>query len=92
MGFEVGKKMEADVSNKTIVVLVVLTVIISILSALVVMNEVQNINIGSGPRIENKNLGGGNSGQVSFEIIKKEPSIPSTGTGRVAFEILPHNN
>ena len=37
--------MEGDISNKTIVVLVVLTVIISVLGTVVVLNEVSNARI-----------------------------------------------
>ena len=45
-------KMVEDISNKTIVVLVVLTVIISILGTVVVLNEVKDFNPDTSTRAE----------------------------------------
>jgi hypothetical protein len=75
--------MEGDISNKTIVVLVVLTVLISVLSTLVILNEVTNLNQDSiRPKVQGQSQGGA-SGQVTMGIKER----PSSSTGQVTFEI-----
>ncbi len=76
--------METDISNKTIVVLVLLTVIISVLSTLVVLNEVTNPSTSFSSQ-ENTQSGG--SAQVSLNI-KPAPAVDSA-TGRVTLSIKP---
>ena len=74
--------MEGDISQKTIVVLVVLTVLISVLSTLVVLNEIMGI--------ENKELQkdtdkSESSGKVTLEVKPAPPQL----TGKVVLEIKP---
>lgn len=79
--------MEQDISNKTIVVLVILTVIISILSAFVIISEVNNANVvvtGKAPSMGQS--GGSAKGQVSL-IINDEPAV-SKATGQVTLTIV----
>ena len=75
--------MAEDVSNKTIVVLVLLTVLISLLSTMVVLNEVMNLRVGSGGEAQASNA---NVGKVSLEI--KPMPQSSTSTGQVTLEIV----
>ena len=79
--------MAEDISNKTIVVLVVLTVIISVLGTFVVLNEVSNLekpNIRTVVRDETTQ-----QGRVSLEILPREEPLTGSATGKVTFEILP---
>ncbi len=78
--------MAEDISNKTIVVLVVLTVIISILGTAVVWDSVSKIKV----EPTKQNSVGENTrsgGEVSFRVLPKEE--PVKGAGYVAFTILP---
>lgn len=77
-----------DVSNKTIGVLVILTVIISILGTIVTFNEMQTA-IEKGPPAQAKSFSaaGSSGGKVSLTI--KERQEPVQGTGMVTLEILP---
>ena len=77
--------MVEDVSNKTIVVLVILTVIISILGTVVVLNEVGNMKIGSSPRVVSS--GSASSGQVTLTIKESQPHMNAAGF--VTFGLLP---
>ncbi len=80
--------MGEDISNKTIVVLVVLTVLISILGTAVVWDSVSKIN--AEPAAKKAVMSGDNTrseGQVSFTVLPKQQ--PDEGTGYVAFTILP---
>jgi hypothetical protein len=76
--------MEADISNKTIVVLVVLTVIISILSTLVVLNEISTVKFDS---VKQSKTQSSSVGQVKLEI-RPEPG-QSQATGMVVLNIRP---
>ncbi|MBN1792647.1 hypothetical protein JW826_03100 [Candidatus Woesearchaeota archaeon] len=80
--------MENDISNRTIVVLVLLTVIISVLSTLVVLNEVYTMKMGDQKPVVTASPK--NQGQISLEI-KPQKSV-SEATGRVAFEIKPKSS
>jgi len=71
----------SDISNKTIVVLVILTVIISILGTVVVLNEVSNMKF-QGPATQKTST---SNGQVSFIITESKEPVSSTGL--VTFEI-----
>jgi hypothetical protein len=74
--------MEEDISNKTIVVLVVLTVVISVLSTLVVLNEVNNFKptaINTQTKIQTQQ-----QGKVSFTI--NQPTT-TEATGKIIFDI-----
>ena len=73
--------MEEDISNKTIVVLVVLTVIISVLSTMVVLNEVTNLRMAD--QREKAESGSSTGGKIAFTI--SEP--PTSSSGRVIFNI-----
>ncbi|KYK26884.1 hypothetical protein AYK26_07110 [Euryarchaeota archaeon SM23-78] len=77
--------MVEDISNKTIVVLVILTVIISILGTLVVLNEVNNLKAESFNTI---GRGSSSSGRVSLEVIPREQPALGGSTGQVTLEIL----
>jgi len=87
--------MEADISNKTIVVLVVLTVVISVISTFLMMNEVNGIN--EAPRTtspsalqnaaQNKNVA---KGEVTITVLPKPAE--KTATGFVTLTILPKDN
>ncbi len=75
--------MEGDISQKTIVVLVVLTVLISVLSTLVVLNEIMGIEqsgVQKGDPTRSES-----SGKVTLEI---KPAPPQT-TGKVVLDIKP---
>jgi hypothetical protein len=79
--------MEGDVSNKTLVVLVVLTVIISILSTLVVLNEVFNVS----PQTISQHASAGASKTSSTGIVQmqiKPDPIQTTNTGKVTMKII----
>ncbi|MBN2459020.1 hypothetical protein JXB28_01945 [Candidatus Woesearchaeota archaeon] len=76
-----------DVSNKTIVVLVVLTVIISILGTLVVFGEIEGVMNQPQPAAA-KSLGATRPGAQVTLTIKENPK-PVQGTGLVTLEILP---
>jgi hypothetical protein len=78
--------MAEDISNKTIVVLVVLTVLISILGTAVVWDSVAKIKMESSkPKLSGDNPRTG--GEVSFRVLPEQE--PVEGTGYVAFTILP---
>ena len=70
--------MVEDISSKTIVVLVVLTVLVSLLSTLVVVNEVLNLKAGSGGGQNTVAPQGPAQGKVSLEITRS-PEPPATG-------------
>ena len=72
-----------DISNKTIVVLVILTVIISILGTLTVLSETSNIKAVGQPTIMSKSSS--SSGRVSLTI--KEPEGPVHSAGYVTLEV-----
>jgi len=76
-----------DVSNKTIVVLVILTVLISVLGTFVVLGEVSNI------RLQSMHIRGGSvgsTGKVSLEIAASGPvAEPVNSAGYVTLEISP---
>ena len=79
--------IQGDISNKTIVVLVILTVLISVLGTLTVLMEVgglQASNFREMPR------GGSSMGKVSLTIVPTEPAAePSSASGYVSLEIIP---
>ena len=78
--------MAEDISNKTIVVLVILTVLISVLGTAVVWDSVSKIKVDSSKsKVSGDNTRSG--GEVSFRVLPKQE--PSEGTGYVAFTILP---
>ena len=77
--------MVEDISNKTIVVLVILTVIISILGTVVVLNEVSNARIVVS-QTPTASKGTTTQGQVSLTILPK-PQVDTT-TGQVTLTIL----
>lgn len=74
-----------DVSNKTIVVLVVLTVIISILGTVVTFGEMDTVLKQAPQAPAMKSSGGSQGAQVSLTITEK----PVQAGGMVTFEILP---
>jgi hypothetical protein len=74
--------MVEDISNKTIVVLVILTVVISVLGTMVVLSEVGNFKPVNQP--ESMIGGANNVGQVSLEIL---PAKTASSTGYVSLEI-----
>jgi hypothetical protein len=74
--------LEGDISNKTIVVLVVLTVLISVLSTLVILNEITGLDKDAFARMQGGSSGA-STGKVEFEIKER----PSSTTGLVLFEI-----
>jgi len=79
--------MAEDLSRKTIVALVLLTVIISILGTWIVLEEVNNIQIQQQPpRLTTTSS---SQGEVSLEVIgPKEKPPASLSTGKVTLEIL----
>ena len=81
--------MEGDISNKTIVVLVVLTVIISILSTLVVLNEVLNMNADTFAQKSPSNSADANAkSQVGYVKLKINPEPENVqAVGYVTFRI-----
>ena len=79
--------MAEDISNKTIVVLVVLTVIISVLGTIVVLAEVQQFEAGMQPNVVGKST---STAQVSLEVLPREEKPMSSTTGAVVLEILPN--
>lgn len=80
--------MEQDISNKTIIVLVVLTVIISILGTVVVLNEVSSARIvtpASPPTVSTSTKA---SGEVRLTVASREPVAQADqGTGYVTLTI-----
>jgi hypothetical protein len=81
--------MEGDISNKTIVILVVLTVIISVLSTLVVLNEVSGIGAQPASQFQGSiGNSGVSTGKVNLEI---KPG-PTSTSGQVVLEIIPLKN
>lgn len=72
--------MDEDISNKTIVVLVVLTVIISVLSTLVVLNEVSGLKTTNTLQVQKTST---TSGQIQLEI----KDDPVSTTGLIIFKI-----
>ncbi len=77
--------MAEDISNKTIVVLVVLTVIISILGTVVVLDEVSKIKTGP-PQQAATETGSSGQGKVELTLLER----PVSTTGHVTLEILPN--
>ena len=75
----------SDISNKTIVVLVILTVIISILGTVVVLNEVSNFR---SPQSQ-PTVRGGSSSQAQVTLTITEKKQPVSSSGLVTLEILP---
>ena len=72
-----------DLSQKTVVVLVVLTVLISVFGTFAVLLESNNIKTQVGVKTE-----GAASGEVKFQVINpndKTTSAESLATGKVAF-------
>lgn len=77
-------KMVEDISNKTIVVLVVLTVIISILGTVVVLNEVKDFKPDTSTRAESVTKTS-TEGYVRLNI--EEPPASDSATGYVSLTI-----
>jgi signal transduction histidine kinase len=79
--------MTDDVSNKTIVVLVLLTVIISVLGTAIVLNEINSADLKSKPLSDSYvKTNNDNQGQVKLTIL---PEKQATGaTGQVVLEIV----
>jgi hypothetical protein len=78
---------QGDISNKTIVVLVILTVIISVLGTLTVLVEVSGMQASNFKEIHR---GGNSLSRVSLRVVPAEPAAePSKASGYVALEILP---
>jgi hypothetical protein len=69
--------MEEDISNKTIVVLVILTVIISLIGTVVVVNEISNVKMQAPKTIEKTSSS--QMAQVSLGITKSPQPVVSTG-------------
>ena len=85
--------MDEDLSKKTIVVLVILTVIISVLGTFVVVSEVNALKVPSGamtkaPAVSKpSNIG---VSQVSINIAPPpSPPVTDKATGEVTLTILP---
>jgi hypothetical protein len=78
-------EQKPDLSQKAVIVLVVLTVLISVLGTVAVLNEVGNVRGVAVSKAEPQPA----IGQVKLEI--KAPNIPQSDstTGRVALNILP---
>lgn len=77
----------SDISNKTIVVLVILTVLISVLGTFTVLGEVGAMRSQAMKAIH---TGDSSSGQVSLTIVPEQPvPEPILSSGLVTFEILP---
>lgn len=77
---------QGDISNKTIVVLVILTVIISVLGTLTVLKEVSDMKLQT---FREMPRGGNSLGRVSLTIVPTEPAAESASTGLVTLEIVP---
>jgi hypothetical protein len=76
-----------DISNKTIVVLVILTVLISVLGTFTVLGEVGAMKAQTMKAIPKSSS---SSGQVSLTIVPNEaPLPPSNSVGYITLEILP---
>ena len=82
---------QGDISNKTIVVLVILTVLISVLGTLTVLNEVKT-QADALAKVTHKTSGTA-VGQVSLTISGPAPQTPKLepthSTGYVALTIVP---
>jgi hypothetical protein len=82
--------MDEDISKKTIVVLVILTVIISVLGTFVVVSEVNALKAPSGAMTKAPTTGKPSNvgvGQVSINILPAP--VSDTATGKVTLTILP---
>ena len=79
--------MAEDISNKTIVVLVILTVVISILGTMVVWKEVDNARIVMPPKTlsEGKSLSA--QGEVRLVVLESAEPKMDTATGQVTLVI-----
>ena len=77
--------MAEDISNKTIVVLVILTVVISILGTVVVLNEVSNAKIVVSQKAPAVSKGATAQGEVKLTILP--PPQVDTATGQVVLTI-----
>jgi hypothetical protein len=84
---EGGKEMDEDISNKTIVVLVVLTVIISVLGTVVVLGEVGSVK--AGPMQPNLASARGSSSQGQVSVTINERPKVVNAAGLVTLDILP---
>jgi len=81
-----GGLMEEDISKRTITVLVALTVLISLLGTLSVMNAVNEMKSGRSFQVTEAST----QGQVSLNILPGEgPKGSSSTTGMVALSLLP---
>jgi hypothetical protein len=85
----VQNQAPSDISKKTIIVLVVLTVVISMLGTYTVINELHNVK----PIAKQ----GSSQANVQFSITQPTTSTPQpdtkavgAATGNVAFQILPN--
>ena len=78
--------MEGDVSNKTIVVLVILTVIISVLGTLVVLTEVNNIKVPAQQPAQP--VANTHQGYVMLSILPSPPPQGVQTTGHVTLSIV----
>ena len=76
--------MNEDISRKTILVLVVLTVIVSALGTLTVLDTVDNAQF---PVVQASGESNKAQGQVTLTIAKPAPTV----TGRVILNLLPSN-
>jgi hypothetical protein len=82
--------MEEDLSKKTIVVLVILTVIISVLGTFVVVSEVNALKAPSGAMTKAPAVGKPSNiavGQVGINIVPAP--MKDESTGKVTLTILP---
>ncbi len=78
--------MEEDLSRRTITVLVVLTLIISLLGTLSVMSAVNELRLQKGGKAATQ-------GYVKLEVLPhqaKAEAPPSRATGEVVLQVLPH--
>lgn len=79
--------MADDISNKTIVVLVILTVVISILGAAVVWSEVGNAKVVIPQKTVSESKGLTGQGHVKLKILPQTESGMDTATGEVTLMI-----
>jgi hypothetical protein len=75
---------QGDISNKTIVVLVLLTVLITVLSTLVVMNEVQNVREQSDA---DHPTTAQSEGKVTFTLNEPKEHLTGQATGQVVLAL-----
>jgi hypothetical protein len=76
-----------DISNKTIVVLVILTVVISVVGTLTVLREVSDTQARFAKAVPTSSSG---SGQVTLTIVPDQPvPEPVASAGYVTFNIVP---